>query len=67
MGGGNVSEDLIFHRLFDYRRNGFFVDVGAHSPTRFSNTMALYLRGWRGFNVDAMPGSMTPFRRLAPT
>ena len=60
------GEDLIVGRLFDGVKNGFFVDVGAHHPFRFSNTWLLYQRGWRGINIDAMPGAMEAFRRWRP-
>jgi FkbM family methyltransferase len=42
------------------------VDVGAHHPLRFSNTYFFYRQGWRGINVDAMPGSMEPFKQIRP-
>lgn len=45
---------------------GFYVDVGAHHPERFSNTYLFYEMGWRGINIDAMPGSMKEFLRLRP-
>lgn len=60
------GEDLILARYFDSRENGFFVDVGAHHPHRFSNTYLLYRRGWHGVNIDAMPGSMHRFRTARP-
>lgn len=60
------GEDLIVGRLFDGVLKGFFVDVGAHHPFRFSNTWLLYKRGWRGINIDATPGSMEEFRRWRP-
>lgn len=60
------GEDLILARLLGEKKNGFFVDVGAHHPTRFSNTYALYRRGWRGINIDATPGSMSAFEKLRP-
>lgn len=60
------GEDIILTRLLGGKRKGFFVDIGAHHPTRFSNTYELYRRGWRGINVDATPGSMEPFNRLRP-
>jgi FkbM family methyltransferase len=60
------GEDRILNRLFETQRAGFFIDVGAHHPIRFSNTMLLYLRGWRGVNLDPTPGSMKPFRRWRP-
>jgi FkbM family methyltransferase len=43
------------------KRGGFYVDVGAYSPTECSNTYMFYLRGWRGINVDASPGVMKVF------
>ena len=60
------GEDLILARYFESVPRGFFVDVGAHHPFRFSNTCLLYKQGWRGVNIDAMPGSMGPFRRARP-
>jgi FkbM family methyltransferase len=60
------GEDLILAREFESRTTGFFVDVGAHHPIRFSNTFKFYLRGWRGINIDAMPGSMRPFSSVRP-
>jgi FkbM family methyltransferase len=65
------GEDLVLARMLDAlgvsrRRHGFFVDVGAHHPTRFSNTYYFYRRGWRGINVDAMPGTRKLFQRVRP-
>ncbi len=70
-GDGLVSyaqqgEDMILHCLFQGWRTGFYVDVGAYHPTRFSNTYFFYQRGWRGINIDAMPGSMDAFRQARP-
>jgi len=61
------GEDLILSRYFEnLKTNGFYVDVGAHHPLRFSNTYKFYKQGWRGINIDAMPGSMDLFNRLRP-
>lgn len=60
------GEDLILERIFEEKNGGFYVDVGAHHPTRFSNTYLFYKKGWRGINIDAMPGSMTLFDKLRP-
>lgn len=57
------GEDLILDRLLEGQHEGFYVDVGAHHPLRFSNTYMFYLRGWQGINVDAEPGSMRAFRK----
>ena len=58
------GEDLILSKFFGPKAKGFYVDVGAHHPLRFSNTYKLYKQGWRGINVDAMPGSMKAFNKL---
>lgn len=68
---GNLSyaqegEDMILQRLFERIKEGFYVDVGAHHPIRFSNTFHFYQKGWRGINIDAMPGSMRLFDEIRP-
>jgi FkbM family methyltransferase len=45
---------------------GFYVDVGAHDPFRFSNTYFFYKRGWSGINIDAAPNSMRRFAKHRP-
>ncbi len=60
------GEDLVLKRIFENRMDGFYVDVGAHHPMRFSNTYIFYNNGWKGINIDAMPGSMELFRRFRP-
>lgn len=63
---GQDGEDLILDRMIEGQGRGFYVDVGAHHPVRFSNTYLFYRRGWRGINIDAMPGSMQKFDKLRP-
>jgi FkbM family methyltransferase len=63
---GQDGEDLILDRLLDRQMAGFYVDVGAHHPVRFSNTYLFYKRGWRGINIDAQPGSMQAFQKCRP-
>ncbi len=48
---GQFGEDAILQTLLKARR-GFFVDVGAFDPVLYSNTYALYRRGWSGIVVD---------------
>lgn len=57
---------MVLRRIFEGTRSGFYVDVGAHHPKRFSNTFFLYQLGWSGINIDAMPGSMRLFERVRP-
>ncbi len=70
-GGDNIyfsqeGEDIVLERFFTGKEKGFYVDIGAHHPTRFSNTYKSYLKGWRGINIDATPGSMKPFELMRP-
>ena len=58
---GQEAEDLLLLRLIDDTSGGFYVDIGAHHPRKFSNTHLLHVRGWSGINVDATPGSMDAF------
>jgi FkbM family methyltransferase len=60
------GEDLVLERLFEHQATGTYVDVGAHHPRRFSNTLLLSRRGWNGVNIDATPGSMVAFKRERP-
>lgn len=60
------GEDIALLRAFGDKRDGFYVDVGAHHPKRLSNTYLLYRRGWHGINIDAHPGSMRRFRKQRP-
>ncbi|MDK3157471.1 FkbM family methyltransferase [Kamptonema cortianum] len=60
------GEDRILSRIFEGQNQGFYVDVGAHHPQRFSNTYLFYLLGWRGMNIDAKPGSMSLFQKIRP-
>jgi FkbM family methyltransferase len=58
------GEDMILRRIFGSQTSGFYIDVGAHHPKRFSNTYFFYKKGWAGINIDAMPGSMKAFQKL---
>lgn len=46
------GEDLIIDKLLNYKKTGFYVDIGAYDPYRFSNTYRFYKRGWRGINIE---------------
>lgn len=60
------GEDMILRRIFETVEKGFYIDVGAHHPKRFSNTYFFYKKGWSGINIDATPGSMNLFKRIRP-
>lgn len=46
--------------------HGYYVDIGANHPKRYSNTHLLYLRGWRGLNVDPNPDAIALFKSARP-
>jgi hypothetical protein len=58
------GEDMILAYIFRHKKFGFYIDIGAHHPKRFSNTNYLYKKGWSGINIDAMPGSMKLFNKF---
>jgi len=59
------GEDMILKRIFEGEKAvGFYIDVGAHHPKRFSNTYYFYKRGWSGINIDAKPGCMKIFKKI---
>lgn len=60
------GEDMVLRRLFEGETHGFYVDVGAHHPFRFSNTCYFHRGGWRGINIDANPAAIDEFHRHRP-
>ena len=58
-----MLRDMISERLQDPTYRGFWVDIGAHDPVRFSNTKIFSDMGWCGINVDAMPEAIEKFER----
>lgn len=49
------GEDLLLWDLFDRKRTGFYVDVGAYDGVGFSNTYFFEAIGWTGVLVEAAP------------
>lgn len=60
------GEDLTIKSFFENKTNGFYVDVGAHHPERYSNTYLLHKLGWSGVNIDANPETIKLFERDRP-
>jgi FkbM family methyltransferase len=51
-----AGEDIALSLLITKDKlKGFYLDIGAHNPSRFSVTRHLYQLGWNGINVDANP------------
>jgi hypothetical protein len=49
------------YKYFNDVTNGFYVDLGAYDPIFASNTLNLYVRGWKGVNVEANPERLNRF------
>ena len=60
------GEDIVLNRLLDETPEGFYVEIGAHHPFRFSNTYFFYRRGWQGICIDPVPGTKALFNRYRP-
>lgn len=61
------GEDAVVLRgIFGEMRDGFYVDVGAHHPFRFSNTAMFYERGWTGINIDIDERAISAFEQCRP-
>jgi FkbM family methyltransferase len=58
------GEDLALLSLFGDKKNGSYLDIGAHHPNRFSVTRHLYQRGWSGVNVDANQALIYEFEKV---
>lgn len=59
-----VLRGLMKERVADRSYRGFWVDIGAHHPVRYSNTKMFSDLGWRGINVDAMEESIRLFTKV---
>jgi FkbM family methyltransferase len=60
------GENIILERIFAKKNQGFYVDVGAHHPVRFSNTLNLYQKGWQGINIEPNLEVIKVFKSMRP-
>ena len=60
------GEEIIIRRFFKGRGKGFYVDVGAHEPRRYSNTHFLHQEGWRGIAIEPNPECAARFAKERP-
>nr|WP_319472163.1 FkbM family methyltransferase [uncultured Pseudodesulfovibrio sp.] len=59
-------EDVILNRIFKHKRNGFYIDVGAHDPNELSVTKHFYEKGWNGINIEPIPRSYQRLKEARP-
>ncbi len=60
------GEDLVTDQLLRMPDQGFYVDVGALHPVRYSNTYLFYRRGWSGINIEPTPDGIDLFQQRRP-
>lgn len=60
------GEDILLNRIFESKSEGFYVDIGAHHPKRFSNSYWAYKKGWSGICIDPMEGLQKMWRKSRP-
>lgn len=58
------GEDIIIERYFQNKNAGFYLDIGAYHPYKYSNTYKLYKKGWKGINIDAGKESISLFNMV---
>jgi FkbM family methyltransferase len=56
------GEDVLVWEFFGRKTDGFFVEVGANAPVRFSQTWLLEKNGWRGILVEPLPAKCDALR-----
>ncbi|MEK7202852.1 MAG: FkbM family methyltransferase [Patescibacteria group bacterium] len=49
------GEDLIIESFLPFKKDGFYVDIGAHHPIKYSNTFLFHNKGWKGINIEPNP------------
>lgn len=65
--GEDILIESIFKKInYSFEENGLFIDVGAYHPYKFSNTYGLYLKGWRGINIEPTPFKIGLFDIFRP-
>lgn len=51
------DEDVFITEYFKDKSKGKFIDIGAYHVEKFSNTRALYLKGFKGIFVEPSPNN----------
>jgi len=61
-----AGEDVALLAVIGDLKNGSYIDIGAHHPSRFSITRHLYQIGWRGVNIEPNPNLIKFFSEKRP-
>ncbi len=63
------GEDILIESVMyqiDKDKTGFFIDIGAYHPYKFSNTYLFYKKGWNGINIEPTPHKAQLFEIFRP-
>lgn len=55
MSYSQYNEDLLLDAILNYKKEGFYIDIGANDPVKLNNTKRFYDRGWHGINIEPDP------------
>ena len=58
--------DLIVNYIFQNKKKGFYLDIGAQHPISNNNTYILFKRGWKGINIDLDKKNIDLFKIARP-
>lgn len=62
---GQQGEDAILYSIFNdmiiNSISGFYIDIGAFHPTKYSNTKIFYDLGWHGINIEPLKSNYNLF------
>ena len=56
------NEEKILSEIFKNQQYGYYIDIGAHHPFRYSNTAMLYRKGWSGINIEGSKHNIRLFK-----
>ncbi len=60
------GQDAVLDAMFGDQRRGYFVEVGCRDGRRFSSTLVLEQRGWRGMCIEAQPSYLKDLQANRP-
>lgn len=71
-----VGEDILFYKLFhprksemlpnNFKKEGFYIDIGCNHPVSNSQTYLMYKKGWNGLVIDPSPEYANYFKIMRP-
>jgi FkbM family methyltransferase len=56
-----AGEDIIIEHFLPTKKDGFYIDIGAHDPIKLSNTFLFHNKGWTGINIEPTPSKIWLF------